>query len=151
MRIVAFDLGINFAWASNTGTKRRPYVWGAFVLKGPRAHRQGDLMSRLNLFFANNSFDVVVYETPFARGRDATRSLWGYAGVIEACATLAKLPVVDVSVPTIKTFAAKHGKAPKISMIAAAQAWGYVGENEHVADAFCLLKYAEANLEKVEK
>ena len=32
-------------------------------------------------------------------------------------------------------------------MLAAAKRLGYTGENEHEADAFCLLRFAEATLE----
>jgi Holliday junction resolvasome RuvABC endonuclease subunit len=143
MRIIAFDLGKNFAWAW------RPYgsvVASHFVLDGIRSHRMGQLMELLPPILGER-FDAVVYETPFARGRDATRSLWGIAGIIEACATNAKCAVVDVAVPTIKKFATGHGKAPKNDMIAAARNFGYRGENEHEADAVCLLAYAEENLE----
>jgi len=93
--------------------------------------------------------EAVVFETPFARGRAPTRSLWGMAGVLEACVSEANLPVVDVSVATIKLFATGSGNAPKNKMVAAARRLGYLGKNDNEADAFCLLKYAEANLEKV--
>jgi Holliday junction resolvasome RuvABC endonuclease subunit len=93
--------------------------------------------------------DAVVYETPFCRGRDATRSSWGSAGVIEAAASLAGLPVVDVAVSTIKKFATGFGNAPKTSMMVAAHSLGYRGINEHEADAWCLMRYAEKNLERV--
>lgn len=146
MKIIAFDLGRNMAWAS---TWKQLSV-GHHLFEGERAHRQGALMEFLPDLLAHFfQYQAVVYETPFARGRDATRSLWGIAGIIEACATNAGLPVVDVAVPTIKKFATGHGKACKEEMIAAAQRMGYKGNNEHEADAVCLLRYAEANLERV--
>jgi Holliday junction resolvasome RuvABC endonuclease subunit len=146
MNIIAFDLGRNFAWARNTD----PLRVGNFTMDGPRAHRQGRLLEYLDALFERAvALQAVVYETPFARGRDATRSLWGIAGIIEACATNAGLPVVDVAVPTIKKFATGNGFAPKTEMIIAAKKFGYKGNSEHEADAVCLLKYAEANLEKV--
>ena len=146
MKIIAFDLGANFAWARNTN----PLKAGSFVMKGPRAHRQGQLLTYLNsLFSLAFNIEAVVYETPFARGRDATRSLWGIAGIIEACATNANIACVDVAVPTIKKFATGDGRASKEEMIKAAKKFGYKGDNEHEADAVCLLKYAEKNLEHV--
>lgn len=146
MNIIAFDLGRNFAWARNT----IPLRVGNLLIEGPRAHRQGRLLEYLDALFERAiTLQAVVYETPFARGRDATRSLWGIAGIIEACATNAELPVVDVAVPTIKKFATGNGFAPKSDMIVAAKRFGYKGDNEHEADAVCLLRYAEANLEKV--
>ena len=144
MKIIAFDLGKNFAWAHNT-----PYTCGGIELQGVRAHRLCQLMEYLQDQNWLKQFDAAVYETPFARGRDPTRSLWGIAGIIEACVSQHKLPVMDVAVPTIKKFATGHGKGPKVDMIAAAQRMGYKGSNEHEADAFCLLKYAEANMERV--
>ena len=155
MKIIAFDLGKNMAWASNWSgksiRKETTINTHSFLLKGDvRAHRLHSLLSYLLCNHADlPGHDIVVYETPFARGRDATRSLWGIAGIIEACATNAGLPVVDVAVPTIKKFATGHGKASKDQMIIAAQRMGYVGTNEHEADAVCLLRYAEANLERV--
>ena len=147
MKIIAFDLGRNFAWATNAirnGLKTERYV-----LKGDsRAHRLADLLELLEKIEWHR-FEIAVYETPFARGRDATRSLWGIAGIIEAVASSYCLPVVDVAVPTIKKFATGDGRAPKEAMIAAAKKFGYKGDNEHEADAVCLLRYAEANLERV--
>jgi Holliday junction resolvasome RuvABC endonuclease subunit len=151
MKIIAFDLGKNFAWAHNLPGKGK-FKAEHVILKGDsRAHRLGNLIHRLTHIFETSwpKFDIVIYETPFARGRDATRSLWGIAGIIEACASNASLPVVDAAVPTIKKFATGHGKGDKSLMIAAAKKFGYKGDNEHEADAVCLLKYAEANLERV--
>lgn len=143
MKIIAFDLGANMAWASN----RKKLIWGSAVYGGTRAQRLAMIQRLIPALLKD--VDVVVYETPFARGRDATRSLWGIAGIIEACAENAGSAVLDVAVPTIKKFATGHGHAAKNEMIAAAQKFGYRGLNEHEADAVCLLKYAEANLEKV--
>lgn len=150
MKIIAFDLGKNFAWAHQPGRK---VITSHFTIEGARAHRLAETMNQLVELLGGLTFglDAVVYETPFARGRDATRSLWGIAGVIEACATNAGLPCLDVAVPTIKKFATGHGKASKEDMIAAARKFGYKGTNEHEADAVCLLRYAEANFERVRK
>jgi Holliday junction resolvasome RuvABC endonuclease subunit len=145
MKIIAFDLGQNFAWATNVGATRSSHS----ILDGPRAHRFGKLLGLLPILFEHQNYDAVIYETPFARGRDATRSLWGYAGIIEACASEAGFPVVDCAVTTLKKFATGNGRASKEEMIAAAQAMGYRGSNEHEADAYCLLLYGEANLENV--
>lgn len=146
MKIIAFDLGSTLAWASNIDDN---YSWAHVKVEGIRSHRLGRFLHHL-LTSENwiKAHDVVVFETPFARGRDATRSLWGMAGLLEACTTRHGLPIVDVAVPTIKKFATGSGKGAKVSMIAAAQRMGYKGENEHEADAFCLLKYAEENMER---
>lgn len=144
MKIIAFDLGKHFAWAHNA-----PYTCGYVELQGVRAHRFCQLMNYLLKLKELRTAEVAIFECPFARGRDATRSLWGYAGVIEACATKLGLPVLDAATPTIKAFAANHGKAPKNDMMKAAKTMGYRGSNEHEADAWCLLKFAESTLERV--
>ena len=146
MNIVAFDLGRNFAWAISYNQRR--YVWGHKQLNELRAHRLGEFMRFLMTQAWLKKMDAVVFETPFARGRAATRSLWGQAGVLEACVSELNLPVVDVAVPTIKKYACGYGKAAKNDMIAAAQRMGYTGTNDNEADAFCLMKYAELNLER---
>lgn len=150
MRIIAFDLGQNMAYAHNAypnklarGSKSFPNL--------ERAHRLAAIMQWLQIDIQWHLLDAVIYETPFARGRDATRSLWGTAGLIEAIASSRNLPVVDAAVPTIKKFATGSGRGSKEEMIAAAKGFGYKGDNEHEADAVCLLRYAEANLERITK
>lgn len=162
MKIIAFDLGRRLGWATNLRRKQR---WGRIEFSEVRAHREGEFMQMLRgelLELAGGNLrhalppgtlervDVVVFETPFARGRAATRSMWGMAGVLEACASAAGKPVVDVAVATIKKFATGNGHAPKDSMVAAARRMGYRGRDDNEADAYCLLKYAEVNLERVQ-
>ena len=150
MRIIAFDLGKNMAWAHNVldGLTAHHYTF-----EGDRPCRFGKIQPWLHTCIGECpvKLDAVIYETPFARGRDATRSLWGIAALIEAEASRCGVPVVDAAVPTIKKFATGSGRASKEEMIAAAKKFGYKGDNEHEADAVCLLKYAEANLERVLK
>lgn len=150
MKPIALDLGVNMAWAHTDLNGN--VIAGHRTFEGTRAHRAGDTLTLLDQIFlaAKEHFhiDAVIYETPFARGRFATRSLWGIAGLIEAAATRAGLPVLDASVATIKKFATGKGNGPKVSMIDAARRMGYRGSNEHEADAVCLLRYAEANLER---
>lgn len=153
IRPIAFDLGKNFGFAFRLGPLAAGSLIhaGHFEFEGARAARQGELLTYLTnlLEEAKANLDIVVYETPFARGRDATRCGWGQAGIIEAVATSAGLPVLDVAVSTIKKFATADGHAPKTAMIDAARKMGYTGKNEHEADAVCLLRYAEENCERV--
>lgn len=148
MKIIALDIGSNMAMAHNL--RGVPSVLSC-EFKGDRPTRAAEtqvwLERRLQVLVAA---DVVVYERPFNRGRDATRCSWGLAGIIEACATRAGMAVLDVENGTVKRFAL--GKrdirgATKQDMIAAAQLMGYTGDNEHEADAWCLLQYA---MEKVQ-
>lgn len=148
MKIIAFDLGRIFAFAHNIDAQITTHH--VFFEPAARPHRFACCYVWLYAHISElKQLDAVVYETPFARGCDATRSLWGYACLIEAVASRCNLPVVDVAVPTIKKFATEHGKACKEDMIAAAKKFGYHGNNEHEADAVCLLEYAKANLERV--
>ena len=142
MNIVAFDLGSTIGWATNHSD-----MCSHKIFIGSRAKR----LYEIKQWFSNlhwKPYNIVVYETPLARGQDATRILWGIAGILEACATEAQLPVIDIAVPTIKKFATGYGMAGKLEMMIAARKYGFVPQNEHEADAVCLLKYAEANLEK---
>lgn len=145
MILCAFDLGSTMAMAHNgCGCLMVEHV----EFKGPRAHRAGATLAWLTRRFleikeAGIEFDAVVYERPFARGMDATRCLWGLAGLVEGAATEAGWPVMDVTPSEIKKFATSEGGAGKGDMLAAAIAFGYCGGNEHEADAVCLLRYAE--------
>jgi crossover junction endodeoxyribonuclease RuvC len=146
MKIIAFDIGSTWAYAHNLA--------GAYahheVLKGTREKKLCQFLESLNILFRDLTAggfapDTVVFERPFARGQAATRMLWGMAGVIEAIATYHGLPVVDVTPSEIKMFAAGKGNATKEDMIDAAFLLGYTGDNEHEADAYCLLKYTETH------
>jgi hypothetical protein len=148
MIIVAFDLGQHFAWATNWRLARPR--WGHVDFAEFRAHRLGECMkwlrSRTSLI---RRVDVVVYETPVGVSHAARLALFGMAGVIEACASEASKPVIGIANNTVKKFAARSGRAPKEAMIGAARKLGYRGSDDNEADAWCLLKYAEANLERV--
>ena len=154
MKIIAFDLGAHFAMAHNGFPEVVCTEHGVFT--GPRAHRAGATLHYITRRLrecADNKvpMDVAVYELPFARGRDATRCLWGLAGIIEAACTNAGLAVLDVTPGEIKKFATGKGGASKEEMMDAAEALGYAGGNEHEADAFMLLKYAERYVALPEK
>ncbi len=139
MKIIAFDLGSNMAAAYRDWS-------GAIVteyqhMRGTRIERARATRLWLDLVLGLERFDAIVYERPFARGQDATRSLWGIAGLIEAASAV---PVLDYSPSEIKKWATGKGSAEKEDMIRFAQAAGYEGENEHEADAYNLLRFAEA-------
>ena len=174
MNIIHFDIGANMAFAHNGCGDF--VVVEKFVCEGSRAWRAACTLlwlARRHSEFkkAGIKFDVCHYERPFTRGYDASRSLWGIAGLIEGvfgndCV------VLDSTPQQIKTFAigepkrvieyeivkgkkkrkkmtsaarTKAAAEEKLLMIARAQALGYMGENEHEADAFLGLKYAEQN------
>jgi len=144
MKIVAFDLGSTMGWAANYPRKLHS---SHRTFTGTRVARLAAIQEWLQNF-QWKAADIIVYETPLVRGQGATRILWGIAALLEAAATRANLPILDVAVPTIKKFATGSGNAPKDGMLAAAQKFGYTGGDEHEADAVCLLHYAIANLER---
>lgn len=157
IRIIAFDLGSTMAWAHNGSGC--PIVdgsglWSSLDARVGHAVFTGDRVTRIAAIakwlksFPWSTFDVVVYETPIARGRDATRCLWGIAGVLEAVVTNAGLPILDVAIPTIKKFATGSGSAAKVDMMRAAQRFATKPANDHEGDAICLLHYAIANIER---
>lgn len=144
MRVLALDLGTNMAAAwgdtpSHGGTAH-------FVAGGPKAKRPEKLANihkwLVSFLISPGSVDAVVFERPFARGQGATRMLWGIAGIIEAVAHESGVAVIDLPPASIKKWATGSGKASKEDMLDAARGMGYIGSNEHEADAYCLLQYA---------
>lgn len=163
MKIAAFDLGTTWAVATND-LSQKAILLGLDAEAAhmdlnpgrtkPKLKRQRpEVLGRFAECLAHGGgilegFDVVVYERPFARGQGATRLLWGMAGILEAAAHNAGVAVLDMTPGEIKLWATGKGNAGKPEMIAAAQRLGYTGDNEHEADAYCLLKFAEATLSK---
>jgi len=148
VKIIAFDLGSTSAYAHNCGER---IVTAARNFDGLRPKRLHEFSIWLEEVFSPGEgleLDAVIYERPFARGLHATRSLWGMAGVLEGEATYAGYPVLDMPPSSIKKFATGKGNADKAEMLVAAKMMGYTGENEHEADAFCLLQYAVGNVIK---
>lgn len=159
MKIAAFDLGTTWAVASNASgadiathfdlnpdrtkpklKRQRPEVLGLFTAILAEVFEDADSVGFLP--------DTLVYERPFARGQGATRLLWGMAGILEAAAHTAGIAILDITPSEIKKWATSSGSADKDKMLVAARRLGYTGDNEHEADAYCLLKFAEATLTK---
>ena len=159
MKIVHFDLGSHMAYAHN-GWIGEPIHVGHFDAEGSRQERAALILAWL--FECKIEwgvvFDVCHYERPFARGFDATRCGWGIAGLIEGVYG-ADCVVLDTTPQSIKSFALGSKKIArkkmtsaerrvaaaneKLAMIARARELGYTGDNEHEADAYLGLKYAE--------
>lgn len=154
MKIAAFDLGSTWACAHNY-FRDAPYCGAWHGDLNP--HRTKPKLCRkrpeiLGLFASDLGFlksgrvDAVVHSRPFLRGDAANRLLNGMAGILEAAAHNAGCAVLDFTDGEIKKWATGSGKAEKNAMLEAAWALGYGGVNEHEADAYCLLKFAEATL-----
>ena len=145
MKIIAFDIGSHLAVAGNFET---PWT-NRLLCEGDRRKRATTALVWFEgLIVAHKAYggECVIYERPFARGQHATRALWGLAGILEAVAMKHGFTALDVLPSTIKKWACGKGTASKDDMMAAAKRMGYTGDNEHEADSFCLLKYAEANV-----
>ena len=160
MKIIHFDLGQNMAFAHNGFSD--VVVAERFTATGSRTQRAAQTLAwmenrKREMQEAGIKFDVCHYERPFSRGFDATRCGWGLAGIIEAVWG-GDCVILDSTPQAIKSFAL--GKAParpkmtsaekkramlaeKLSIIEVAQGFGYYGDNEHEADAYVGLKYAE--------
>jgi len=150
MKIIAFDLGSTWACATNDPSEKMVLLGQDadalhFVETGARPEKLA-AFSRAVWALEGQAVDLVIYERPFARGQAATRLLWGMAGILEAAAHAAGAAVLDISPAEIKKWATGNGHASKEEMLVAARRMGYTGDNEHEADAFALLKMAEATV-----
>lgn len=145
MKILALDLGASMGVAHNNA---RTLTAFSLKLRGQnREQRLAALAEYLDLFLKTPAkFETVIYERPFCRGLHATRSLWGYAGVIEAVATKHGCAVLDVPPTKVKWHATGSGKAKKADMIAWAKKTHNMDLDEHAADALAALDYAINNV-----
>lgn len=145
MKIIHFDIGSNMAFAHN-GMGDDAIIVDSKTFTGNRQERAAATLRWLLKRFkemkaAGIEFDVVHYERPFARGQAATRSLWGVAGVLEAASVINGWATLDSTPMEIKKFTG-NARASKEDMIRHAKLLGYLGSNEHEADAYVGLQYA---------
>jgi hypothetical protein len=147
MSIIAFDIGANMAAAYRADGDITVEYCG---FDGGRPARAAGTLTWLGRVMDRAKAKgspppaIAFYERPFARGHDATRSLWGIAGLLEAVAASRGHVVFDASPTSIKRWATGKGDASKWEMMAAACKHGYLTANEHMADAFLALLYAES-------
>lgn len=124
---------------------------GTEVFPGARVERAvstyGWLRRQSMRHTTDPKLDVVVYERPFVRGRDATRCLWGLAGMVEGIFG-DYAAILDVTPAGIKAWATGSGKASKEDMIRAADRLiGRTPRTEHEADAILLGLYTHEKAE----
>ena len=150
MKIVAIDIGKYMGFYNGTeahteflGDKPKKYI-GEF-----RHERFKDFQNFLTGYLILQAPDVVAYERPFSRGLAATRSGWGYAGIIEAVATDCGAAVLDPTNGSIRKWATGSGKkaGSKDPMIAAAKRLSGLDVDEHSADAICMWHYVNETME----
>ena len=150
MRLVAIDPGSNYCGVYDGNNL---YTLNLNPTKNAkRPERLANLYNELADMLSCNWYDFVVYETPFCRGRDATRCLWGVAGIIEAAAHYHGAGIIDVANTALRRWATGTGKKQvkdkgsksnpmfvKARELAPPVFWGKM--NEHEADAICLYHY----------
>lgn len=153
-RVLALDLGAKTGWVVRQGDA--VVDSGTVEFRGGRAgdERRHERLAGLFRWLTQTlldarldgtPFDVVAYERPFARGLDATRSLWGMAGLVEAVATVGGASVLDVNVSTLKRHAGVKAKDKPMRW---AKDQGYLPATDHEADALLLADYVVANAEE---
>ena len=146
--VFTLDLGASTGWACGLFMDGAPRPLriksGTKVFRGCREARLAEFMLWLDTQLAGRGLvrhvdKVLLYETPFARGRDATRSLWGMAGVAEAVATERDYACLDIQPTKIKEAFTGSGSADKAVMMAEVTRLGYTFDSDDEADALALL------------
>jgi hypothetical protein len=158
MIILAVDISTtNVGWACNVPDL--DYNCGTIPIdkKMHRTDRLGALLLGYQELLGLVQPYATIYCTPFSRGQDATRSLWGAAGLLEALAHDFGTAIMDVAEAKVRAY---HKMVPpgemakgarrkwlKTRALTIAEELGYhtLGSDD-AADAVLLLKYAEANL-----
>lgn len=147
MIILALDLGTATGWALGGD----PKLHGRLDLKGGRYEGGGMRFLRFRRWLEEvlPGVDCVVFEEVRRhKGVDAAHVYGGMLAVLTSECENRSVPHQGVPVGTIKKFATGKGNAPKELMIAAARATGCDTDDDNVADAWCLLHWAEAELNK---
>lgn len=146
MKILGLDLGAQTGYA--IAEDGRIVASGTKRFEGPRPQRfRLYAVWLLDVLRQQHPLDAVVYERPFARGLDATRSLWGMAGVTEAQGSLSSV-VLDVNTSTLKRFAGAPGRRSdsKARVMAFVRDLGYNPESQDEADAVVVALYASKEI-----
>ena len=159
MTILALDLGTKTGWAINDEGVIRSGMEDFTPTKyGYRGSRYLDFSAWLCAIYTLYHFESVYYEMPHMRGRWATEALHGYLAYLYGFLAPHDIDPIAVHSGTIKKFATGNGKASKEEMIVKAQEFIEIGiprgktvrliTDDNEADAICLLKYAESQLEE---
>ncbi len=150
MKLIAIDIGKYTGFYNGItahteflGEKPKGY-------HGPFRHQRFEkFLNFLTGYLLVEAPDIVCYERPFGRGFDATRSGWGYAGIIEAVATDLGAAVLDPHNGTVRKWATGSGKkaGSKEPMVAKAKELTGLDLDEHSADAVCIWHYVNETME----
>ena len=154
MTILALDLGTKTGWAINDDGVIRSGMEDFTPKKGDHiGKRYCDFTSWLvDMIIDYDLPDYVYYEMPHMRGRRATEVLHGYLTCLQNTCYQQELDdPIAVHPGTIKKFATGNGRASKEDMILEPNDWVRIEKtitDDNEADAICLLKYAESQLEE---
>lgn len=146
MRILAVDAATRTGWAFNAGDG---FTWGAIDIlslcskkpsRGERLAVAGDAYAAL---MAEHKPDLVLLESPFARGQATTRLLYGYAAAVEAAAHLAGAACLELEPSSVRKRVLGSGVLAdgKATVLAWAREQGFALDEhqDDEADALLLL------------
>jgi Holliday junction resolvasome RuvABC endonuclease subunit len=146
--ILAIDPGVNTGWAFKPANSKEEVIIGTQHFPIIRGESRGMRFIRFQAWLGNfiGGFrpDLVLYEKPHMRGGAATEILVGMTALIEAVCSVNKVEHGPVRSAEIKKVILGRGVGTKEEMMNAANMmFGPIDiEDEHQADALCLLGYA---------
>lgn len=137
--ILSFDLGLKWAWATNADK----ILFGNDSLG--KVDREFNFLHQLQLLLEDELPgwpDAIVYEHAFHQPGYAQDAWYPLVGVLRYVAQVHSLPIIKVSVGTIKKHATGKGGCGKEAMREAMWAKGHGVTTYDEADAVALLLYA---------
>lgn len=160
--VLGLDVATRTGWAINGPMSGVPIV-GTF--KAPRP--EGDKAEGFDLgpvFLAFRRWldgmivihkpDTVAFEAPLnivhggsakvLTNQNTIRLLFGFAALVEMCASEHGVPTYEANVGTIKRHFAGHGRADKAAMMARCRMLGWAVADDNQADAAALWAYVSA-------
>jgi len=146
--VLAIDPGVSTGWAFKPANSEEEVIIGTQHFPIVRGESRGMRFIRfqawLGTFIMVYRPDLVLYEKPHMRGGATTEILVGMTTLIEAVCTANKVEYTPVRSQEIKKVILGRGVGSKPEMKAAANMmFGPIDiEDEHQADALCLLGYA---------
>ena len=154
LRCIAIDpaLTSGFAWRDDRG-ELRVLELRITPGKGEYGKRYWEflqcIVERLDhdeIGFPEKDDVYIVYEqSKFLRGVNATRNSFGFEAVLAYFCFDYGIPLIGVYGTELKKWAYGKGNATKEQMLEASKRFGYTGESFDIADAVCLLAFAEEN------
>ena len=142
MNLLAFDLGLKWAWAY--GNKDSVIFSSETLGKENRELTLGAQLSKLICELPDFP-DAILYEHAFHQQGYALDVWYPLVGILREVAQANELPIIRVSAKTIKKHTTGNGNAGKDAMISAMKSKGYNVKTDDEADALALLLYVIDN------